>query len=878
MLAKLASSIAILCCVILLPLTLQAAQAAPPQQFATIDPPGSTSTSPGAINNLGQIVGSYIDEDGVNHGFLLSSGVYTTIDVSEAIATLATGINNLGQIVGWYEDGEELFHGFLLSDGTFTTIDDPAFFATFPVQIGDLGEIVGYGIDDSGNIHGFTLINGTFTTIDFPNANLTQPLDMNFNETEIVGAYTLPSFPAKTSQGFTDIGGVFASVTFPGSASTALNGVNNDGLVAGTYVLPDESNSHAFLLSGTTFTTEDFPGAVSTGAANINDLGQIVGGYVDANNVLHGYLETSGPFAYVANSGSNTVSMIDIPTQLVVNTIAVGSGPWGVAISPDGTQVYVTNSFGNNVSVISTASSTVVATIPVQSDPQGVAFTPDGTSAYVANGSSSTVSVIDTTSQTVTATVQVGSNPVGVAMALTSNGTFAYVSNSGSNNVSVIAVGAEPEVVQTINVGSNPYWVAVSPNSSLAYVENGGSNNVSVISIASNAVTATIPVGVGPNGAAFSPDSSIAYVTNEVSNTVSVISTASSSVVATVPGFHVPVEVAVTTDGSAAYVTNLDANNVSVITTATNTITATVGVGVSPVGIAIASAPPTTLQITQPLSPTQLNVFDFGTNHQGVQYPPGTTFSGINMTTAAVQITPAAFQARVAGTEFEGALCIVYAGAGGNCVDYQVTCSNSSGSPIACPSEAQPTILVQTGFSTSQAIVNPGYLTTPLGENQWTNIFTGLSDPTVKGKTKGFGGPLGDHVHSQVLAGAEFVAVSLGATNPQGPANFKILFPQRNKLFKSGQTVPIAFQLTSVANGTPVTDATAGITVTMIADANGNPTSVVVLSLTNAFKETTKPGVYKFGLCTTNYAAGTYRVTIFGNAFPSYQFQFGVVP
>jgi hypothetical protein len=148
----------------------------------------------------------------------------------------------------------------------------------------------------------------------------------------------------------------------------------------------------------------------------------------------------------------------------------------------------------------------------------------------------------------------------------------------------------------------------------------------------------------------------------------------------------------------------------------------------------------------------------------------------------------------------------------------------------------------------------------------------------VKGKTKGFGsGPL-DPTHSQLLAGAELVAVSLGATNPQGPANFKILFPQRTKLFKSGQTMPIAFQLTSVANGSPVTDATAGITVTMIADANGNPTSVVELSLTNVFKQTMTPGVYRFGLCTTNYPVGTYSVTIFGNAFASYQFQFKIVP
>jgi YVTN family beta-propeller protein len=465
-------------------------------------------------------------------------------------------------------------------------------------------------------------------------------------------------------------------------------------------------------------------------------------------------------------------------------------------------------------------------------------------------------------------------------MALTSNGTFAYVANSGSNNVSVIAVGASPQVVQTITVGSVPQGVAVSPNSSLVYVENTGSNNVSVISVASNTVTATIPVGTGPLGAAFSPDSSMAYVTNVFSNTVSVIATASSSVVATVTGFSEPIQVALTTDGSAAYVTNFNAGNVSVTTTATNTITATVGVGSVPVGVAIASAPPTTLVITQPLSPTALNVFNFGTNNQAVQYPAGTKFSGINMTTTAVQITPAAFQARVAGTAFPGALCIVYAGAGGNCTDYQVTCTDMNGNPISCPSEPQPTIAVQTGFGTSQAIVNPGYLTTPLGENQWTNIFTGLSDPTVHGKTKGFGsGPLGaSQPGSQLITGAEFIAVSLGASNPEGLANFNLLFPVHNRTYTSGQTIPMAFALKSAANGTRVTDATAGLSVTMIADANGNPTSVVVFSRANVFTETPRLGDYAYALCTPNYAVGKYLVTIFGNAFASYQFQFQIVP
>jgi YVTN family beta-propeller protein/uncharacterized repeat protein (TIGR03803 family) len=569
----------------------------------------------------------------------------------------------------------------------------------------------------------------------------------------------------------------------------------------------------------------------------------------------------TGPFAYVANNSSSTVSVINIPTGQVVNSILVGSGPWGAAISPDQTQVYVSNSQSNSVSVVNAASGGVVANIPVGSSPLGVAFTPDGTAAYVVNSASNNVSVINTASQTVTATVTVQSSPLGVAMAVTSVGTFAYVTNSGSNSVSVIAVGSNPVVVQTIPVGTGPSGVAVTPNSSLAYVSNAGSNTVSVISVATNTVTATIPVGTSPLGVAFTPDSNFAYVANSASNTVSVIYTANGAVVATVAGFNEPNQVALTADGTSAYVTNENANTASVITTASNTVTGTVAVGGAPIGVAIATAAPTELQITVPLSPTEPNVFNFGTHNQTVQYPPGTNFTNVHMTTVAVEMTQAQFQQRVAGTQFASASCLVYSGTGGNCVDYQVTCQNNSGNQITCPGEAEPTIAVQTGFTTSQTITNPGYLTTPIGQNEWQNIFTSYGDPTVKGKTKGF---------------SEFVAVDLGATNAQGLANFKILYPQFPKAFNRGRIIYMGIRLTSVANGSLITDAEASISVVMIADANGNPTQKVVFSGTNVFRQYS-PGIYDFALGAIKYAPGTYSVTIYGNAFPAYQGQFQIL-
>src|SRR4051812_9243757 len=64
--------------------------------FTTIDPPNAVITVPYGINARGDIVGTYLDSDGVQHGFLLRKGVYTTIDFPGAEGTEARGIGPNG--------------------------------------------------------------------------------------------------------------------------------------------------------------------------------------------------------------------------------------------------------------------------------------------------------------------------------------------------------------------------------------------------------------------------------------------------------------------------------------------------------------------------------------------------------------------------------------------------------------------------------------------------------------------------------------------------------------------------------------------------------------------------------------------------------------
>src|ERR1019366_1445504 len=135
--------------------------------------------------------------------------------------------------------------------------------------------------------------------------------------------------------------------------------------------------------------------------------------------------------AYVANSGSDTVSVIDTATDLVIDTIAVGRIPNGIATTPNGVAVYVVNGgspgAAGSVSMIDTTTNTVRATVPVGSNPYGVTVAPDGSLVYVANSNSGTLSVIETASNLVKTTIPVGRNPT--AVAISPDGTVAYVAD-----------------------------------------------------------------------------------------------------------------------------------------------------------------------------------------------------------------------------------------------------------------------------------------------------------------------------------------------------------------------------------------------------------------------------------------------------------------
>jgi len=70
------------------------------------------------------------------------------------------------------------------------------------------------------------------------------------------------------------------------------------------------------------------------------------------------------------------VSVVDLATRHVIDTIPVGKRPWGIALSPDAHRLYTADGRSNQVSVIDTDTRQVVATIPVGDRPNDLLYVP----------------------------------------------------------------------------------------------------------------------------------------------------------------------------------------------------------------------------------------------------------------------------------------------------------------------------------------------------------------------------------------------------------------------------------------------------------------------------------------------------------------------
>jgi hypothetical protein len=301
--------------------------------YTTLDDPGTNANGPDTLldNFLGtNITGGYGSwfGGGVLYGLVLSGTNWISLTNPSAGSganqgTYATGMSGTN-IVGWFIDDANVTHGYLLAvtnsitlDGRWVTLN--AHGASLSPSGGTYAQgidgtnISGYCTDTSGISHGFLydLVANTWTPLNAPLAGSSSgqgTFAERISGTNIVGDYVDSS---GNQHGFLYdmVANQWTTLNAPGAdgGGTIAFDISGNNIV-GIYADNSSGSFHGFLYNRGTWSTLDDPLAAFGSGLGTYALGiegaTIVGFYYDSNGDYHGYLATPIPQLETTLSGA----------------------------------------------------------------------------------------------------------------------------------------------------------------------------------------------------------------------------------------------------------------------------------------------------------------------------------------------------------------------------------------------------------------------------------------------------------------------------------------------------------------------------------------------------------------------------------------------
>ena len=130
---------------------------------------------------------------------------------------------------------------------------------------------------------------------------------------------------------------------------------------------------------------------------------------------------------YVTCENTNEVLVVDTGSRRVINSLKVGTHPFGLALSPDEKKLYVSNRWDNSISEIDLAAGKLARSRDVIGEPHQLKTDAGGKYLFVSNLTGNNVSVLDTASLAPVKVLEAGTSPFGISLA--PDGKYIYVSN-----------------------------------------------------------------------------------------------------------------------------------------------------------------------------------------------------------------------------------------------------------------------------------------------------------------------------------------------------------------------------------------------------------------------------------------------------------------
>jgi YVTN family beta-propeller protein len=175
-----------------------------------------------------------------------------------------------------------------------------------------------------------------------------------------------------------------------------------------------------------------------------------------------------------------------------------GDSPHMVVLGPGGRTAWVSNSGSGTVAVIDLASGRIEAVIPTGKNPQGGALSADGKRVYITNMESNSISMIDPETRRIEGEIRTGTGPARVL--LTPDGkTLVYNLQTGQA-MGFADVATRKEIAQ-IPLPGQPLSVSLSRDGKNAFLGIQDSDKVVIVSVANRKIVRVFdtPAGAGPD-------------------------------------------------------------------------------------------------------------------------------------------------------------------------------------------------------------------------------------------------------------------------------------------------------------------------------------------------------------------------------------------
>jgi YVTN family beta-propeller protein len=220
----------------------------------------------------------------------------------------------------------------------------------------------------------------------------------------------------------------------------------------------------------------------------------------------HG-IQLAGGKVYFTAEGSKAIGRYDPASQKVDWILGIGQNRTHMlVVSKDLNRIFTSNVNSDTISILNRdkngdASGWIETPIAVGKGPEGFDVSPDGREVWAANSHDGTVSIVDIAGMKVTQTLDLNTKFAN-RLKFTPDGKLVLISDLGTGNLIVLDAATRREV-KRLSLGEGAAGILITPDGSRAYIAVCRDNYLAVIDLKTLNEIGRLNTGKGPDGMAW---------------------------------------------------------------------------------------------------------------------------------------------------------------------------------------------------------------------------------------------------------------------------------------------------------------------------------------------------------------------------------------